>query len=94
MEKLIKKTASVMSSITLAAILLCSENFTAFAAGNDSGSSNTPKWIIVIVMIAVFLAATALSAFLTYHIRKKKIAQLKDASSESSQKDISSQDEV
>lgn len=94
MEKLIKMAASVLPSIIVSAILLCSGTFSAFASGDDSGGSSTPKWIIVIVMIAVFLAATVLSAFLTYHIRKKKITRLKDASSEISQNESSSNSEV
>lgn len=41
-------------------------------------NSGTPIWVTIIFCVGIFLAATAVSAVITYRIRKKKLRKNKE----------------
>lgn len=55
----------------------------AFLAAESSG---TPIWVTIIFCVALFLAATAVSAVITYRIRMKKLKKNKEDSPDDQQR--------
>lgn len=49
-------------------------------------SSGTPIWVTIIFCVALFLAATAVSAVITYRLRMKKIRKNKGTPSDDQQR--------
>ena len=67
-----KMINKIITVFMVSSVLLCGEITSAYAAGlTDRGSVKT---VALIVMIVGFIAASAISAYITYRIRMRKKA--------------------